>query len=218
LFTGIIEEKGTVKSKTGAGASAGAIEVSASKVLEGTRIGDSICVSGACLTVVEISHSSFTVEVMPETLRSTTLGEMSARSPVNLERALSTGGRLGGHIVNGHVDGVGRVSGVRREENAVLIEVRVPNALANYIVAKGSVAVDGISLTVVSAKRDVFTASVIPHTLEGTTLGDASAGTRVNIEVDIIAKYVEAMMSGETGKGGLAQALNREGFTSSEEF
>lgn len=217
MFTGIVEEKGTLKSKTAAGGSAGAIEVSASKVLEGTEIGDSICVSGACLTVVEKSGSSFTVEVMPETFRTTTLGEVSAGAPVNLERALSVGGRLGGHIVNGHVDGVGQVVGVRREKNAVLIEIRVPHALVNYIVPKGSIAVDGISLTVVSATGDSFSVSVIPHTLEETTLGEASAGTRVNIEVDIIAKYVEAMLYRGTVNGGLEEALNREGFIANDE-
>lgn len=216
MFTGIVEEKGTLKSRAAAGSRAGAIEVSASKVLEGTQIGDSISVSGACLTVIEIGSSSFTVEVMPETLGTTTLGEMIVGGPLNLERALGAGGRLGGHMVNGHVDKVGQVVSVRREENAVLIDIRVPYELARYIVPKGSIAVDGISLTVVSAAGDAFSVSAIPHTLEETTLGYASTGTRVNVEVDIIAKYVEAMLKGETDKGRLEEALEREGFISDE--
>ena len=193
------------------------MEVSASKVLEGSEIGDSIAISGACLTVVARSGSFFTVEVTPETLRTTTLGEMRAGTQVNLERALSPGGRLGGHIVNGHVDGVGQVASVRREENAVLIEVRVPDALSRYVVPRGSIAVDGVSLTIASATGDAFRVSVIPHTLEETTLGEASAGTRVNIEVDIIAKYVEALLHGGTADGGLEEALNREGFIADSE-
>lgn len=217
MFTGIIEEKGTLKSKTSAGGSAGAIEVSASKVLEGTEIGDSICASGVCLTVIAKSGSSFTVEVMPETLRTTTLGETGTGRKVNLERALGIGGRLGGHIVNGHVDGVGQVVSVRPEDNAVLFEIRVPHSLAHYIVSKGSIAVDGISLTVVSITGDAFSVSVIPHTLDETTLGEASAGTRVNIEVDIIAKYVEAMLERGTDTGGLEKALNRGGLISNDE-
>lgn len=216
MFTGIVEEKGTLKSRTAGGGRAGAIEVAASKVLEGTTTGDSICVSGVCLTVVEVGEFCLTVEVMPETLSMTTLGEMRHGSPVNLERALGVGGRFGGHIVNGHVDGVGQVISVRHEENAVLFEIRVRRELADYIVPKGSVAVDGISLTVVSVTGDAFTVSIIPHTLEETTLGDASPGTKVNIEVDIIAKYVEAVVSRESGAGRLEEALYREGFLSDE--
>jgi riboflavin synthase len=217
LFTGIIEEKGTLRNKTIAGEIAEAIEISAAKVLGDTEIGDSICVSGVCLTVISKSDSSFTIEVMPETLRTTTLGEMKAGRKVNLERALDIGGRLGGHLVNGHVDGIGQVVSVRREGNAILFEMRIPHALARYVVSKGSIAVDGISLTVVGITGDALTVSIIPHTLDETTLGEASAGTRVNIEVDIIAKYVEAMLRGGTDAGGLEEALVRGGLMSNDE-
>lgn len=218
MFTGIIEEKGIVLGVD----RSGKLRVRASTVLEGTRVGDSIAVSGVCLTVVRIEPDGFTVDVMPETLRSSILGELRAGSDVNLERAMGAGGRFGGHIVNGHVDGVGTVGSLRREGNAVVVRIDVPAGMSRYAVPKGSVAIDGVSLTVVEAREGWFSVSVIPHTLEETTLRDARPGTRLNIEVDIIAKYVEAFLSrggGSTGEGpgaetagGMESALARGGF------
>lgn len=218
MFTGIVEEKGTVLGLD----RAGKLRLRASRVLEGTRTGDSIAVSGVCLTVVELEPAGFTVDVMPETLRSSVLGETRPGSPVNLERAMGAGGRFGGHIVNGHVDGVGTVASLRREGNAVVVRVDAPGDITRYTVPKGSVAVDGISLTVVDAREGWFTVSVIPRTLEETTLEGARPGKRVNIEVDIIAKYVEAFLSGRAAAGtegagagaagGIEDALARGGF------
>jgi riboflavin synthase len=218
LFTGVIEEKGTVAGLT----ADGKLRVSARTVLEGTRIGDSIAVSGVCLTVVELDSSSFTVDVMPETLRSSALADVRTGRQVNLERAMGAGGRFGGHLVNGHVDGVGTVGGIRREANAVVIEISTPVDITHYMVPKGSVAIDGISLTIVEVSRGRFTISVIPHTLDETTLDDARAGTRVNLEVDIIAKYVESFLARDgtpeqAPSGGIGEALYRGGFTSGQE-
>lgn len=214
MFTGIIEEKGTVVELT----PAGRLKVTAGVVLEGTRVGDSIAVSGVCLTVVEMDAHGFTVDVMPETLRNSALGDLRPGAAVNLERAMGAGGRFGGHMVNGHVDGVGTVRGTRRDANAVVVEVAAGDDITRYMVPRGSVAVDGVSLTIIDVSHGRFAVSVIPHTFEETTLGGARAGTHVNLEVDIIAKYVEAFLSrgrapgSETGKG-IEEALNRGGFT-----
>jgi len=215
VFTGIIEEKGSIVEL----APTGKLKVAASRVLEGTGIGDSIAVSGVCLTVVELDDAGFTVDVTPETMRQSVLTGLRPGSPVNLERSMGAGGRFGGHMVNGHVDGVGTIRGMRREANAVVIEVAVHAELSRYMVPRGSVALDGISLTVVEVSEGRFTVSVIPHTLEQTTLSEARPGTTVNIEIDIIAKYVEAFLnrkSGE-GRGGIEEALTQGGFMSSEQ-
>lgn len=208
MFTGIIEEIGTVAGLK----PSGQLTVDASLVLEGTRPGDSIAVAGVCLTVVEMTNSSFTVDIMPETLTRSTLGSMKPGTRVNLERALQPSGRLGGHMVNGHADGVGTVRSRRQAGNAVFFEIDVAPEVARYMVEKGSVAVDGISLTVVEAGPAGFSISIIPRTLEETTLAGARPGTRVNIEVDIIAKYVEAFLSRRSEGGGLSDALARGGF------
>jgi riboflavin synthase len=211
VFTGIVEELGTVREATGSSGRSGKITVSARKVLEGTKVGDSIAISGVCQTVVSMDGGAFTADVMPETLRRTTLGEMRHGDTVNLERALEVGGRLGGHIMNGHVDAVGTVRSRRVEENAVLFDVAVPGELSSYVVEKGSVGLDGISLTVVSSTRGLFTVSVIPRTLEETTLSRARPGTRLNVEVDVLAKYVESLLAGGRG-GGLEGRLIAGGF------
>jgi riboflavin synthase len=208
VFTGIVEEKGRVLELS----APGRLKVAASRVLEGTEVGDSIAVSGVCLTVVELQDDAFTVDVMPETLRSSTLGTKRPGSPVNLERAMGVGGRFSGHMVNGHVDGVGVIRTARREENAVIFEIAAGGDITRYLVPKGSVALDGISLTVVDAYPEAFTVSVIPHTLEQTSLAEAGRGGEVNIEVDIIAKYVEALLSRREGSSGIEQALARGGF------
>lgn len=208
MFTGIIEETGRV---TGL-APSGRLSVEASAVLEDTKIGDSIAVSGICLTVVEMTDSSFAVDVMPETLKRSTLGSLRPGATVNLERAMQAGGRLGGHLVNGHVDGLGTVRSRRPLGNAVIFDIDVDRDIAKYFVSKGSVAVDGISLTVVEARHDSFSVSIIPHTRAQTTLEDARPGTQVNIEVDVIAKYVEAFLARGSGRGGIEEALARGGY------
>ncbi len=194
MFTGIVEEIGRVRSVSLNGNSA-VLEIYASKVLEGTIEGDSIATSGVCLTVTSVSNDHFTADVMPETYRRTTLGRLSRGASVNLERAMKAGGRMGGHIVTGHVDACGRVISAVREGNAVLLSVSVPQDMLRYIAEKGSVTVDGVSLTVVEAGKDSFTVSMIPHTGSVTTLGLVSPGTFVNIEVDVVARYIERLLS-----------------------
>ncbi|MHB8895373.1 MAG: riboflavin synthase [Candidatus Geothermincolia bacterium] len=210
MFTGIIEEKGKVVRLT----PAGELEVEASRVLDNTEIGDSIAVSGVCLTVVAMTPSSFTVDVMPETLRRSVLGGLHRGSPVNLERAMQPSGRMGGHIVNGHVDGVGKVRSRRPHANAVLFDIDIEPEVARYAVPRGSITVDGISLTVVEARDRGFSVSIIPHTLAQTTLEDAAPGTSVNVEADIIAKYVEAFLARGSGLAGIEDALERGGYLS----
>jgi riboflavin synthase len=190
VFTGIIEGLGTVKSLTrGAGGLRMGIE--ADIPMDEIKVGDSIAVSGACLTVVDFQDNIFEVDVAPETLSKTTLGQVKVGDRVNLERSLCLGNRLDGHLVTGHVDGVGMVRAKRPLANAVLFAFGVPESLSRYIVQKGSVAVDGISLTVNACKRTTFEVSIIPHTAKITTMGFKKVGDPVNIETDIIGKYVE---------------------------
>ncbi len=190
MFTGIIEGLGTVKSLTRA---AGGLRmgIEADFSVDKIKIGDSIAVSGACLTLVHFQDNIFEVDVAPETLVKTTLGQAKRGDKVNLERALRLGDRLDGHMVTGHVDGVGVVKARRPLANAMLFVFSVPEALLRYIVQKGSVAVDGISLTVNACKRGAFDVSIIPHTAKMTTMGFKKVGDSVNIETDIIGKYVE---------------------------
>lgn len=195
MFTGIVEETGTVRQIL-RGSRSIVLEIEAGRVLDGTRIGDSIATNGVCLTVTEISGRRFRADVMPESLRRTGLGDLQPGDPVNLERALPADGRLGGHLVSGHIDGTGRIVSLRRDDNAVRITVSAAPSLLRYIVPKGSVAVDGISLTVVSVGEDRFDVSVIPHTWERTVLSRRRPGDTVNLENDVIAKYVEKMLGG----------------------
>jgi riboflavin synthase len=192
VFTGLVEEVGRV-----AGLDAGdmfRLSVSASRVLEGTRIGDSVAVNGVCLTVNEVDGEALVFLAMPETLRRTSLGNLVEGSPVNLERAMSPQSRFGGHIVQGHVDGVGEVLGVRPEGDAEIWEFGAPEEVLRYTVEKGSVCVDGISLTVVSVRQDSFTVSILPQTRAKTNLEELEAGDRVNLEADVIGKYVERLL------------------------
>lgn len=190
MFTGIIEGLGTVKSLT---REAGGLRmgIEADFPMDEVKVGDSIAVSGACLTVIDFQDNVFEVDVAPETLSKTTLRHLRLGDRVNLERSLCLGNRLGGHLVTGHVDGVGVVRAKRPLANAMLFAFGVPEALSRYIVQKGSVAVDGISLTVNACKRSTFEVSIIPHTAKITTLGFKKVGDPVNIETDIIGKYVE---------------------------
>ena len=193
MFTGIIEEKGTVKHVNLVGTS-GSIAIKARKVMEGTKIGDSIAVNGVCLTVVSMQPDGFTADVMAETIRRTGLGRCQPGDQVNLERAMAADGRFGGHIVAGHIDGLGTVKSVIPEGNAVWVTILAPDSILRYIVEKGSIAIDGISLTVAYVDESVFKVSVIPHTGEETTLLSKNPGDAVNLENDIVGKYVEKLM------------------------
>ena len=188
MFTGIVEEMGRVETATPSG-----ISVRASKVMEDLSLGASINVNGVCLTVTRLDQRSFDVDVVPETLRRTNLGSLKAGSSVNLERPVPAAGRLDGHVVQGHVDGTGRIESVRVDGTALLVRVALRPELLRYVVQKGFVAVDGISLTVVDCYRDGFSFTVIPFTRNETTLGLREVGDLVNIEVDILAKYVERL-------------------------
>ena len=189
MFTGIVEEIGTV-----ATISSNGMTVHAEKVMSDLKLGDSIAVNGACLTAVSIGDGEFSVDLSPETMRRTSLGDLSADSVVNLERALSASDRMGGHIVQGHVDGTGRVTSTKDDGDSVIYRVRAPSKLMPYIVEKGFIAVDGISLTVVKVGTSSFTLAVIPYTLHNTNLQTLSVGARVNLEADILAKYVENLL------------------------
>ena len=188
MFTGIVEEVGSVLTSGD-----GHLSVAASKVMESLKIGDSVNVNGACLTATAISEDGFTVDVVPETLRRTNLGELSPGAAVNLERAALVGGRLDGHVVQGHIDGTGVVATVTEEGDALIVVVDAPADIMRYVVQKGFVAVDGTSLTVVDCSETRFTFTVIPYTRQNTVLGSRGSGDRVNIEVDILAKYVERL-------------------------
>ena len=194
MFTGIVEEKGIIRSLNINGSS-GTIRIEARKVLEGTSIGDSIAVNGICLTVTSMGDGFFTADVMAETVRRSSLGILSQGSEVNLERAMAANGRFGGHIVSGHIDGTGTVRSLVREENAIWVTIETPPEILKYIVHKGSICIDGISLTVASVGSDHFKVSVIPHTGSETTLLSKRPGSPVNLENDIIAKYVERLMN-----------------------
>ena len=192
MFTGIVEECGTVLDVLKNGVS-GSVQIQASTVLEGTKTGDSIAVNGVCLTVTKLTKSSFTADVMAETFRRTNLGNLGKNSRVNLERAMAADGRFGGHIVSGHIDGTGIISSIKEEGNAVWIYISAPQSILNLIVEKGSVAVDGISLTVAAVSDKEFAVSVIPHTRENTALSGKKTGAVVNLENDIIGKYVQKL-------------------------
>ncbi len=197
MFTGIIEETGKVEA-VAKGSNSAVITITAGKVLKDTKIGDSIAVNGVCLTVTSISGSKFSADVMAETLRRSSLGSLKHGSRVNLERAMAANGRFGGHIVSGHIDGVGVISSFEKEDNAVWVEIETPAKILRYIVEKGSITIDGISLTVAKLTDSSFAVSVIPHTGEETTLLNKKPGDIVNLENDIVGKYVERLMSFKT--------------------
>jgi len=203
MFTGLIEEIGQFKSFDG-----GRIEISCEKILSDIKIGDSISTNGICLTVVDFGENFFAADVMPETLRKTSLADKN----FNLERALKVGDRLGGHIVSGHIDGVGKIIKIVAEGNALLINVAAESSLLKQIAAKGSVALDGISLTVVDARADNFSVSMIPHTREVTNFKFKRVGSLVNIETDILAKYVERLTNFKTKSDITEDFLLENGF------
>lgn len=200
MFTGLVEEMGTVKSIS---RRTGFIEltISGKKVMEDMKKGDSVSVNGVCLTVTsnQLPVTSFRVDVGAETLRRTNLGELRIGEKVNLERALRVGERLGGHFVTGHIDGIGIIKKKIKEGETFLFEIEAPDEITNYIIPKGSIALDGISLTIVDFSKNRFSVSIIPHTLEVTTLGLKKIGDKVNLEADLIGKYVTKIIRGEKG-------------------
>ena len=193
MFTGIVEETGRVV-RTPAPGRAGQLVIAAQRVLEGSRIGDSIAVNGVCLTATSIAPGSFAADVMPQTLSHSNLGALRAGSAVNLERAMAANGRFGGHIVSGHIDGTGTVRRVKRDQNAVRYTIEASADILALMVLRGSITVDGISLTVANLFADAFEVSVIPHTAAATTLGSARPGSIVNLENDVVGKYVQRLL------------------------
>ncbi|MFL5767983.1 MAG: riboflavin synthase [Actinomycetota bacterium] len=189
MFTGIVEELGTVLAFRER-----RLSVKSSLVSSDSEVGSSVAVNGVCLTVVERASDCLSFELSEETLERTSLGRLSDGAAVNLERPLTLAGRLGGHLVQGHVDGLGTIERIEPDDGGATLTVRMPEALARYVVEKGSVSVDGISLTVTRTDGARFAVALIPHTLEATTLGRAETGSLVNLEVDVIAKYVEGML------------------------
>ncbi len=209
MFTGIIEEVGKVIS-----ARAGELVIAASDVIPGIERGASMAINGVCLTVTDFDRNSFSVKIMPETLRRTNLGLLYAGDPVNLEPALPLGGRLGGHLVQGHVDATGRVSSITREDEAMLIRFEAPPEVMDYLVEKGFIAVDGVSLTIVTKDTSSLWVSVVDYSLKHTTLGSQRVGNVVNLEVDIIAKYVK-QFSQAGNRGVTIELLEQNGFLAS---
>lgn len=218
MFTGIVEEVGRVERVT-RGVKSSKLRIRAGTVLEGTRIGDSICTSGVCLTVTGLEGDCFEADVMAETMRRSKLGSLAAGSPVNLERAVPLGGRFGGHMVSGHIDGTGTIRSMAAEDNAVWLTISAEEKLLRYIVEKGSVAVDGVSLTVAAVDRTGFKVSVIPHTGRETALLRQKTGDTVNLECDVVGKYVEKLLYTAIGKGEEnARGRETEGKRLSEAF
>lgn len=209
MFTGIVEEMGKIRHITISGSS-GQIAIQAKKVLEGTKIGDSIAVNGVCLTVVSLKSDGFTADIMAETCKRSSLGQKKPGDHVNLERAMAAGARFGGHIMSGHIDGTGIISSYRREENAVWVTIRTSPEILRLIVEKGSIGIDGISLTVAKADETMFQVSVIPHTGEETTLLKGAVGDKVNLENDIVGKYVEKLLGLESPKGTEGSGLTMD--------
>ena len=198
MFTGIVEEKGTVSALDRLGDSV-RLTIRGPVVTSDAAHGDSISVGGCCLTVAGLDGDAFTADVMAESLDRTSLGDLVEGAEVNLERALAAGARMGGHIVQGHVDGTARLLDRTTSDNWDLLRFSLPRDLARYLVEKGSITVDGVSLTVVEARDDWFSVSLIPTTLTDTTLGSLKAGDRVNLEVDVLAKYVERLLAAQKG-------------------
>lgn len=193
MFTGIIEERGILQ-EVQRSVNCAKVTIQAKKVLEEIKLGDSIAVNGICLTVTSFTKDIFTADVMPETWRRCSISQLSKGQLVNLERAMPMNGRFGGHIVSGHIDGIGKIQGMKREENAVLYEVLAEEKILRYVIEKGSIAIDGISLTVTNVTDKSFSVSVIPHTVQNTNLKERKKGEFVNLEADCIGKYVSKFL------------------------
>lgn len=215
MFTGIIEELGTVERVTRGRVSA-VIAIRAEHILSDLKIGDSVAVNGVCLTATGLTGHGFTADVMHETLDRSSLAGLGPGSPVNLERAMAADGRFGGHIVAGHVDGVGTITAIEKDDNAIWFTITAPAQVLRYVVEKGSIAIDGISLTVARVETDRFAVSVIPHTAAVTLLGQRRTGDRVNLESDLVGKYVERLLRPapeEKGQSRLTmEFLSQHGF------
>lgn len=209
MFTGIIEEIGKIEgiSKHGRNLK---LRITASKILNDLKVGDSININGACQTVIAVDPESFTVEAVEETLKKTNLGQLKKSEQVNLERALRFSDRLGGHLVTGHIDGVGKIKSIVKKDGSFLYEFELSEKHLAYLVEKGSVALDGISLTVVEVKESSFFVAVIPFTLENTTLGAKKVGDLVNIETDLIGKYVEKILASKREKSEITEEWLKE--------
>lgn len=216
MFTGIIEEIGTMQKIHKQGSTL-ILTIQAKKILNDVHLGDSISINGVCLTVTEFSKTTFSVDVMPETFNDTSLSFLKAGSKVNLERAMAANGRFGGHFVSGHVDGTGIISSIKAEENAVYIDITIPENGIPFVMEKGSVAIDGTSLTIFFVKDRTITVSLIPHTRGETILGQKRVGAKVNLEFDMLVKYVHSIMEKKTetnasGAGITADLLRQTGF------
>ncbi|MFS0553520.1 riboflavin synthase [Brevibacillus sp. 179-C9.3 HS] len=214
MFTGLVEEVGVLESIQG-NEQASRLIIRAQQVLEGVKIGDSIAVNGICLTVTSYTNRQFSVDVMPQTMNKTSLRQLRSGQRVNLERAMRLGDRFGGHIVSGHVDGTGTVVSREVNANAVLFQIEASSQLLKYVIARGSICIDGISLTVVDVENSRFTVSIIPHTLANTSLADRRPGDMVNLEADVIGKYVERLLGyhnhvGNQKSDGLSLAFLQE--------
>lgn len=212
MFTGIIEEVGTVKEVQHAGNNS-FIKVKAEKILEDVHIGDSIAVNGVCLTVTSYDNGIFRADVMNETLSRSSLGSLKNGSPVNLERAMSANGRFGGHIVSGHIDGTGIISAIKNDGIAIWYTINTVPEIMHYIIEKGSIAIDGISLTVAKVSKNNFSVSIIPHTAQQTILSYKKVGDIVNLENDIVGKYIEKFTRPEKNKNNISMNfLSENGF------
>lgn len=209
MFTGIIEELGKIKG-IHRGSKSARLTIGAKVVLQDVKLGDSIAVNGVCLTVTEFSEAQFSVDVMAETLDKSNIGELKAGDLVNLERAMAVGDRLGGHIVSGHIDGVGKIAGEQQVDIAKLVEIEAPPQVLKYVIRKGSIGIDGISLTVVDVSDKSFWVSLIPHTAKLTTLGYKKVGDSVNLEGDILGKYVERMLGFKEEKKPIKKDLSTD--------
>ena len=210
MFTGIIEEVGKIKNIQGG--TNYKLTIAASKIVEDIHLGDSIAVNGICLTTISWDNGSFTVDVMRETLERTSLHKLRAGSFVNLERALAANGRFGGHIVSGHIDGTGEIINIRRDANAVWYKIKTSEKIMEFIIEKGSIAIDGISLTVAKVDRSAFYVSVIPHTLENTILLRKKTGDIVNLENDIVSKYIKSFTDKNSNSPLCESFLKSNGF------
>ena len=206
MFTGIVEEMGTVTQLI-RGSKEQRITISCNKILEDIHIGDSIAVNGVCLTVVTYDKNSFQADVMNETFMRSGLGALRPGNPVNLERAMAADGRFGGHIVNGHIDGTGTIKSIKKDDNAIWFEITAPRDITDGIVEKGSIAIDGISLTIAAVDNVSFKVSIIPHTLKETVLGARKVGDTVNLETDVIGKYVKKLLMSRTTNTGLTKEM-----------
>ncbi|WP_151075578.1 riboflavin synthase [Flintibacter sp. KGMB00164] len=215
MFTGIVEELGSIRSVR-RGQHSSVLSIAAKDILSDLKVGDSVAVNGVCLTATTVDSGGFTADVMHETLNRSSLGNLTVGSHVNLERAMAANGRFGGHIVSGHIDGTGTITALRKDDNAVWYTISASQELLRYIVEKGSIAIDGISLTVAAVGESWFSISAIPHTVAVTTLGEKRPGDTVNLENDAIGKYVEKLLRPqpqETAKGSLTlEFLAQHGF------